>query len=172
MYSGSLPRILRSLTMTIAPFLMKLARLTACSLLAILMFVGVVQIGLRWESTQQFYTAWLALHGANSKPYLGLLSQNWSGDFILTDAKGDVMATFTPDRILSLTITSRPPAADPWRLILSLFGAALAAVVTAYGGLVATRSWVRRAPAPRKTPGPGQGLPKPGSRAASGVTST
>lgn len=126
------------------------ARIALCILMSVTMLAGIVQIGLRWEARQQSVNLMAVL--TNGTVVNGAISQDWWGDFIITDRQGGErtiplnglrMANFQPER--------SPPIGDPWRAILSMLMSTLFAAVVSWGTLVATKSWVATKP---KTPAP------------------
>lgn len=106
------------------------------------MLTGVVQLGLRWESTLIGFSATLTTKGGAS--YIGHLTQNWSGDYVIISMGEKAPITVTPVEVATLTLSQTPgsPSSQgaPWRLIAALFAGLLLSAATALAVLQAFNS--------------------------------
>lgn len=102
------------------------------------MFIGIMQTGLRWEVKQPkpIYTVLFS----NGLSIYGWLGQNWSGDFVIHDLQGNETTFSTTS---DYTIRSQPQEVNrsPWRLILTILMAISAGILTGMGSLRALRDW-------------------------------
>ena len=109
-----------------------------CIFLALVMLLGSIQIGLRWDSLQPVSRVFLTTK--NGQYVTGVLSQNWSGDFVVDD-KGDIHA-ITPSRITSFQVIQGLEVSSPWRIILSIFIAMIMSATTWLLAMGATTTWM------------------------------
>lgn len=116
-------------------------RVALCIFMSVVMLAGITQLGLRWEARQVALNSYFML--ANGASGSGLLTQNWSGDIVLTDKQGNELTLQLSNLgMINFQAGQAAPAEEPWRLILSMIVGSMIAGVVSLGTLVATKSWV------------------------------
>ncbi len=147
----------------------QLARWALGLFFGFIVLFGVVQMGLRWASSESFGNYTVILKSGQGM-YSGALSMNWSGDFVIEQQNG-ASNVFTLDQIGSMScLESTVPARPFWRLLIGLVSAIALGLITVMSILHATSHWIalqskalpQRTPAVARGNGPPNGNSLPG----------
>lgn len=148
-------------------WLSQISRVALCCLFGFIVAFGVVQMGLRWTSSDPLGSYIVTLRGSNLT-MMGNLSVNFSGDYVLQGNDGS-SAVFTPDRVATMSAFDMRanPVRPVGRLIFAAVIALAMAVLTILFIWSSTSHWIAKPPA-RKA-GPTRSSGSSGNSSGSGV---